>query len=56
MPELSKLLDFCSHLMHVRFDYFLVRVDNVISGGIVNATQKIQCNQIILVQFTELLG
>jgi hypothetical protein len=45
--------------MHVRIGYLLVlsfRENNVISGGIVNATQKIQSIQIILVQFAELLG
>jgi hypothetical protein len=45
--------------MRVRIEYLLVlsfRGNNVISGGIVKATQKIQRIPIILVQFAELLG
>jgi hypothetical protein len=59
VPELSKFLDCCGHLMRVRIEYLLVlsfRGNNVISGGIVKATQKIQRIPIILVQFAELLG
>ena len=59
MPKLLKLLNCCSHLMHVHIGYLLVlsfRENNVISSGIVNATQKNQRIQIILAQFAELLG